>query len=856
MEKNVLVIVESPTKAKTIKKFLPSRFQVEASVGHIRDLPQTAAEIPANVKDQEWTRLGINVEDKFAPLYVIPKDKAALVRSLKALVKDASEIYLATDEDREGESISWHLLDVLSPKVPVKRMVFHEITERAIQEALEHTRQIDMNLVNAQETRRILDRLYGYTLSPLIWKKIAYGLSAGRVQSPGLRLIVERELARCRFKAAEYWDLKVQLKKNTGNAMFEAKLSEVKGRKVASGKDFDPETGLLSAKSQAVLLSSEEAAVLERSLKTALWVVSEVQEKETRQKPADPFTTSTLQQESNRKLGYSARDTMRVAQKLYEEGFITYMRTDSPSLSQEALAEARATVGQMFGTEYLPPTARQFAAKSGSAQEAHEAIRPSIPFRTPEATGLSGRERALYELIWKRTLASQMAEARKSIVNVKIEAGDAIFGASGVRIVFPGFLRVYVEGSDDPEAALDNMEVLLPPLAKGEGLTKTKLEAEKHLTKAPARFTEAALVQRLEKEGIGRPSTYATIIATLQDRGYVFRKEQALVPTFTGMAVTAILETNFPQLVDYEFTSRMEERLDEIALGQQDRLEYLTEFYSGPQGLSDVVKNTEKAIDANLSRSLRLPQLPLSHVIKIGRFGPYLIQVRPDGSEAKTSLPEDTAPADLKESDVEALLERQESGPMALGTDPESGKPIYALTGRYGPHLQVGDKPTEKGDKSGKPRTVSLPKGMEVEQVNLDFALKLLSLPRTLGKHPETSEPVTANNGRFGPYVAHNGEFRSLKKDDDLFAVTLERALELFAEEKKSRATANVIKEFLPGDGGLKRKVSVLAGRYGAYLKSGVTNISLPDDRKTPEAAALLTVEEVLILVQKPKRKA
>ena len=850
--KNVLVIVESPTKARTIKQFLPARFHVEASVGHIRDLPQTAAEIPAAVKAEAWSRLGIDVDHDFAPLYVVPKEKAALVRTLKAMVKEAGEIYLATDEDREGESISWHLLDVLNPKVPVKRMVFHEITERAIHEALENTRTIDMNLVNAQETRRILDRLYGYTLSPLIWKKIAYGLSAGRVQSPGLRLLVERELARCRFKAAEYWDLKVSLKKKEGSGpAFEAKLAEVKGRKVANGKDFDPETGLLSASSKAILLSSDEASALEKTLKSSTWAVTEVHEKETIQKPMDPFTTSTLQQEANRKLGLATKDTMRVAQKLYEEGFITYMRTDSPSLSAEALDGARKTIAELFGTEYLPAQARRYSAKSESAQEAHEAIRPALPFRSPEATGLSGRERALYELIWKRTLASQMAEARKSIVNAKIGAGEAAFTASGVRILFPGFLRVYVEGSDDPDQALDNLEVFLPPLKKDEALTPETLAAERHFTKAPARFTEAALVQRLEREGIGRPSTYATIIATLQERGYVFRKDNTLVPTFTGMAVTALLETNFPQLVDYEFTSKMEKSLDEIALGQHDRLKYLKAFYHGTEGLNEVVTKTEKSIDANASRSLSLPQLRPDQVIKIGRFGPYIVEPKDDGSEAKASLPGDQAPADLKAGDVAGLLARQESGPKALGTDPESGLPVYALTGRFGPHLQVGDKA-----EGFKPRTVSLPKGMGVEEVTLDAALKLLSLPRTLGNHPESGLPVTANNGRFGPYVAHNGEFRSLKKSDDLFEVTLDRALELFAEEKKARATANVIKEFAAGEGGLKRKVTVLAGKYGAYMKSGVRNISLPEDKKTPEAAALLTAEDVAALVEKPAAKA
>jgi len=847
-KKNVLVIVESPTKARTIKQFLPARFRVEASVGHIRDLPQTAAEIPASVKAEAWSRLGIDVQKDFAPLYVIPKEKTALVRTLKALVKEASEIYLATDEDREGESISWHLLDVLSPKIPVKRMVFHEITERAIREALDHTRTIDMNLVNAQETRRILDRLYGYTLSPLIWKKIAYGLSAGRVQSPGLRLLVERELARCRFKAAEYWDLKVSLRKTEGKGpAFEAKLAEVKGRKVASGKDFDPETGLLAPGSKAVLLSGDEAAALEKALRSAPWTVTEVNEKETVQRPADPFTTSTLQQEANRKLGLATKDTMRVAQKLYEEGFITYMRTDSPTLSTDAIEGARKTVAELFGAEYLPSQGRQFSAKSGSAQEAHEAIRPALPFRSPEATGLSGRERALYELIWKRTLASQMAEARKSVVNAKIGAGEALFTASGTRILFPGFLRVYVEGSDDPDAALDNLEVLLPPLKTDDGLSPESLAAERHLTKPPARFTEAALVQRLEKEGIGRPSTYATIIATLQDRGYVFRKENTLVPTFTGMAVTALLETNFPQLVDYEFTSKMEESLDEIAEGRTERLKYLRGFFNGPRGLEEVVTHTEKKIDATASRSLVLPQLRPGQVIKIGRFGPYIVEPKDDGTESKASLPEDQAPADLRADDVAGLLNRQETGPKSLGTDPASGLPVYALTGRFGPHLQVGDKA-----EGFKPRTVSLPKGVQPEDVTLEAALQLLSLPRTLGNHPETGLPVTANNGRFGPYVAHNGEFRSLKKDDDLFTVALDRALELFAEEKKGRAGVHVLREFAAGDGGLKRKVQVIAGKYGAYMKSGVRNISLPEEWKTPEKAALLTAELVAGLVDKP----
>ncbi len=853
MDKNVLVIVESPTKAKTIKRFLPPHFRVEASVGHIRDLPQTAAEIPAAYKKLEWSRLGIDVEKDFTPLYVIPKDKGPLVRQLKTLMADASQIYLATDEDREGESISWHLLDVLSPKVPVRRMVFHEITQNAIQEALENTRDIDMSLVNAQETRRLLDRLYGYTLSPLIWKKVAYGLSAGRVQSPGLRLIVERELARCRFKSATYWDLEVLLEKpgnTSAHERFHAKLVEVQKKRVAQGKDFDPETGGLHAKSTAVLLSEREVQDLKDRLHSVAWKITDVTQKETPQTPAPPFITSTLQQEANRKLGFSTRDTMRIAQKLYEEGFITYMRTDSPSLSQEALEASRAAVLQLFGAQYLPAQPRRYAAKSKGAQESHEAIRPSAPFRTPEATGLSGREKALYELIWKRTLASQMAEAKKSAVQVRIEAGDAVFSASGIKILFPGFLRAYVEGSDDPEAALDNMESYLPDLNVNDTLNPVQVELDQHWTKPPARFTEAALVQRLEKEGIGRPSTYATIIATLQERGYVFKKDSTLVPTFTGIAVVQLLTRNFPHLVDYDFTSEMEKRLDEIALGKDDRLDYLKEFYLGQSGLKQVVETTETQIDADESRTVQLPQMKPEQAVKIGRFGPYMIQINETGEKTNASIPAETPPADLTPEDLESLIHRSAAHAEPLGIDPATGKPIFVLIGRYGPHIQLGTK-----EEAVKPRTVSLPKGMAPASVTLEIALQLLSLPRELGLHPQTQKPVIANIGRFGPYVAHDGEFRSLK--EDVYTVTLEQALGLLAEEKKARAGFTVLKEFSAGEEGIARKVQVIAGKFGAYLKSGLRNISLPEQYKTPEAAQTLTAAIVseLLNSKNPAKK-
>ena len=577
---STLVIVESPTKAKTIRNYLPQGYQVEASMGHIRDLPQSAGDIPASVKGQEWAKIGVNVEADFEPLYIIPQDKKKVVKLLKEALAKADELVLATDEDREGESISWHLLQVLKPKVPIKRMVFHEITEEAIQLAIANCRTVDEHVVRAQETRRILDRLVGYTLSPLLWKKIAWGLSAGRVQSVAVRLLVNKEQQRRAFRRGSYWDLKASLTKD--KMPFEAKLTTLRGTRIANGSDFDEATGQVTAGRDVLLLGEEEALALQARLQTQTWTVANLEERSSTRKPSAPFTTSTLQQESNRKLRLSARDTMRTAQSLYEQGYITYMRTDSVNLSQQAIAAARECVENMYGANYLSPQPRQYSNKSKGAQEAHEAIRPAgSTFRTPQETGLSGRDLKLYELIWKRTVATQMAEARQTHVTIQIQADDAGFRATGKRIDFAGFFRAYVEGSDDPDAAIEDQEVVLPTLRVGDTPNCEALEAIAHETQPPARYTEASLVKTLESEGIGRPSTYASIIGTIIDRGYAQMTNNSLVPTFTAFAVTALLEKHFPELVDPRFTARMEHTLDEISTGEAEWLPYLTKFYLG-----------------------------------------------------------------------------------------------------------------------------------------------------------------------------------------------------------------------------------------------------------------------------------
>lgn len=664
---STLVIVESPTKARTIREFLPRGYTVIASMGHVRDLPDRAADIPAKYKGEAWSRLGVNVDNDFEPLYIVPADKRHVVKGLKEALADADELILATDEDREGESISWHLTQVLKPKVKISRMVFHEITKEAILEALAHTRKVDDKLVRAQETRRILDRLFGYTLSPLLWKKIAYGLSAGRVQSAAVRLLVIRERERRAFVPAVYWDLKATLEHQ--RQAFDAQLVAVGGKRLATGKDFDERTGQLTAGKDVVLLGGQTAEALVERLRQVPWTVATAEEKPFTRRPAPPFITSTLQQEANRKLRLTARDAMRVAQKLYEEGFITYMRTDSVHLSKQALTAARECVERLYGDKYLPDRPRSYATSS-SAQEAHEAIRPAgSHFKTPEETGLSGREFALYDLIWKRTVASQMLDAKLTSLTVTFDVDNATFRAAGKRIDFPGFLRAYVEGSDDPDAALEDQEVVLPDLAVGDTPRCLDLAALSHQTQPPARYTEASLVKELEADGVGRPSTYASTIDTIIDRGYVQKQGQALVPTLTAFGVTALLEHHFPTLIDVKFTAGMERALDEISEGTTEWLPYLKKFYLGKNGLRSQVEAREKKIDPAAARTVELGGLEGAS-IRLGRFGPYVEVVTEDGEVLKASVPKDAAPADLSRERIDEVLRQKAAGPDIVGAIP------------------------------------------------------------------------------------------------------------------------------------------------------------------------------------------
>ncbi|MBA2572871.1 MAG: type I DNA topoisomerase [Gemmatimonadetes bacterium] len=825
-----MVVVESPTKAKTIRSFLPAGYRVAASMGHVRDLPESAGDIPPSVKGKEWARLGVNVEADFEPLYVVPGPKKKVVAELKELLKDADELVVATDEDREGESIGWHLVQVLKPKIPISRIVFHEITPEAIQGALRAPRAIDEDLVRAQETRRILDRLVGYTVSPLLWKKIAPKLSAGRVQSVAVRLLVQRERERRAFRSATYWDLVARLER--AQQEFDATLIAVGGRRVATGKDFDETTGRLRAGRDVVVLDGTAAEELRSRLQRGAWKVVDTESKPVIRRPPPPFTTSTLQQEANRKLRLSASDTMRTAQRLYEEGLITYMRTDSVHLSEQAITAARDRIGKLYGGDYLPPKPRQYTTRSKGAQEAHEAIRPAgTEMKTVEEHRLSGREAALYELIWKRTVASQMADARQTQLVVTIAADDATFRASGMRIDFPGFLRAYVEGRDDPEAALEDRETLLPALARGDALRLVKLSAEKHETQPPARYTEATLVKTLESEGIGRPSTYASIIGTIVDRGYAERSANQLIPTFTAFAVTGLLEQHFPTLVDTKFTAKMEEELDEIAAGDAEWLPYLRKFFQGPEGLDARVRAGQDAIDPREASTIRLQDLAAR--VRIGKFGPF-VESGEDGKLMTASLPDGVAPAELSTEQVEGLLREKSEGPAALGTDPESGQPIFLLSGRFGPYVQLG----QVTDDNPKPRRASLAKGADPAKLTLETAAKLLSLPRALGKHPETGEQVQAGMGRFGPFVVHAGDFRSLDAADDVYTVSLDRALELFAQPKARGRTAAEPLRVLgahPKDG---EPVALFPGRYGPYVKHGSTNASLPKGA-APETVTL-----------------
>lgn len=836
-----LVVVESPTKARTIRQYLPKEYRVEASMGHVRDLPSSAAEIPAQFKNMPWARLGVKVDDSFEPLYIVPSGKKKVVSELKSALKDADELYIATDEDREGESIGWHLVQVLNPKVPIHRMVFHEITREAILAALNQTRQIDENLVDAQETRRILDRLVGYTISPLLWRKIAPRLSAGRVQSVAVRLLVLREKERMAFVPASYWDLKALLEKE--GSRFEATMTHLRGIRLATGRDFDDETGKLkkglTAGRDVLLLGEEEARGLAVRLPAEPWRVSNVEEKIQTRSPYPPFITSTLQQEASRKLSLSARQTMQVAQKLYEQGYITYMRTDSVNLSQEAVEASRRSVVERYGKDYLSPQPRRFKSKVANAQEAHEAIRPAgKEMRTRDELGLDGVEGALYDLIWKRTVATQMADARLRFVTATIDAGagqDAsTFRASGRTIIFPGFFRAYVEGSDDPEAALEDRDQPLPALAQGDRLGCKEVEPHGHETKPPARYTEATLVKTLESEGIGRPSTYASIIDTIMRRGYVVKHGTQLVPTFTAFATNNLLEQQFEQLVDVGFTAEIEQVLDDIAAGERKSTPYLKSFYNGQNGIENRVEKALDVVDARTVSTVEGPKWN-GYVVRVGKYGPY-VEGEIDGETKTASLPDGIAPADITEGDLEHFLREGNTEDRLLGVHPDLEQPVFLKKGPYGPYVQLGDD-----EQGGKPKRMSLPKGMEPQAVNLQTALDLLTLPREVGTHPETGQSIKANIGRFGPYVQHGSTFASLTAQDDVLKVGLNRALELLAKkENKNKPIRSLGQHPETGE-----SVEIFEGRYGPYVKHQKTNASLPKGQE-PET---VTMEEAVKLL-------
>ncbi|MGZ3650180.1 MAG: type I DNA topoisomerase, partial [Bdellovibrionota bacterium] len=736
-----------------------------------------------------------------------------------------------------------------------------EITREAIQEALEHTRDVDQNLVRAQETRRILDRLVGYTVSPLIWKKIAFGLSAGRVQSVALKALVDLERERMSFVMAKYWGIAAELRK--GEEPFEAKLTRLGDKKIALGKDFDEKTGkLIQNKDGTVILLDEAAAkTLLAEVQKGTWKIAEIDEKPVTRKPAPPFITSTLQQESNRKLGLSARETMRIAQTLYERGFITYMRTDSVNLSESAIESSRALVKKLYGGDYLSDGPRRFTSKAKGAQEAHEAIRPSLDFTPPQEMGLKGKEYDLYEMIWMRTIATQMADSKQLQVSATVEVstsrGPAQFHASGMKITFPGFLRAYVEGSDDPETALGERERFLPDFKVGDTVKHMKTEVTEHETKPPARYSEAALIQFLEKEGVGRPSTYASIVSTIIDRGYTLRQGNALVPTFTGFVVTELLRKHFPDLVDTQFTSHMEEKLDEIAEGKIAYLPYLKEFYLGKNGLEKKVADEDKKIVPEEARSLHFAQLKNLDVF-VGKYGAYFIYVDPITKETvKASLPEGLAPSDLNPESVLSLVEQVKKGATSLGTEPVSGKPVFLKTGSYGPYIQLGDLPADPKEKL---KRVSIPKGIDPNSVDIALALRILELPRLLGMHPDTGKEIRASVGRFGPYVVHEKDFRSLKKEDSVLDVSLARAMELFAQPKGRGRRSQVLRT-IGEHPETKSPVEILEGPYGLYVKHEKTNATVPKDRKPEEvtmeeAVKLLAEKEALNPSKKGRAKA
>ncbi len=863
-----LVIVESPAKARTIARFLGADYVVESSIGHIRDLPRGAADVPAAYKGEAWARLGVDTDNGFKPLYVVASEKKHVVTKLKALLKQADELYLATDEDREGESIAWHLLEVLSPRagIPVKRMVFHEITAAAIREAVQNTRDLDRRLVDAQEARRILDRLYGYEVSPVLWKKVLPKLSAGRVQSVATRILVERERARMRFRAGSYSGLEGAFAKPdsaTGRSVpFGATLVALDGVRLATGRDFG-DTGTLSDDAKVVVLDHARAEALARGLADASFEVRSVEEKPYRRSPYAPFMTSTLQQEAGRKLRFTSKRAMGVAQRLYENGYITYMRTDSTSLSESAVAAARAQATKLYGPEYVPDTPRRYEKKVKNAQEAHEAIRPAgDTFRTPDqvSSELGADERALYDLIWKRTVASQMADARGRSMQVRLGATttalghaagpggeDTEFSASGKVIEFAGFLRAYVEGSDDPQGDLEDREVRLPALGPGDGLDLDGLEVKDHTTQPPARFTEASLVKALEEMGVGRPSTYASIIATIQDRGYVWKKGSALVPSFTAFAVIGLLELHFADLVDYAFTARMEDDLDGIASGQKEAIPWLSRFYfgNGQAGLKTMVGERLEAIDAKAVNSIPIGRDAEGREIiaRVGKFGPYVQR-----GDDKATVPDDLAPDELTVERAEVLLSSTNEE-WELGDDPTTGLTVLARAGRYGPYVQLG--PAEAGSKE-KPRTASLLSAMSLDTITLDDAVRLLSLPRVVGADPADGVEITVQNGRYGPYVKKGSESRSLESDEGLFSLTLDEALAVLAQPKRGRGAAakGPLRE-LGNDPASEAPVTLREGRFGPYVTDGTTNASL----RVGDAIETITLERAAELLQDRRDK-
>jgi DNA topoisomerase I len=849
-----LVIVESPAKARTIAGYLGRGYVVESSIGHIRDLPQSAADIPAKYKGEPWARLGVNVDEEFTPIYVVPNDKKQQITKLKRLLKESDELFLATDEDREGEAIAWHLLDELKPKVPVRRMVFHEITRRAIEEAVENARDIDDNLVDAQETRRILDRLYGYELSPVLWKKVMSGLSAGRVQSVATRLVVDRERERMAFRTARYWDLEATF--DAGEAhnspgdprRFPAKLVSVDGDRVAQGRDFAP-TGELKSPHGVTHLDADSARVLADGLRDQTFDVRSVESKPYKRSPYAPFRTTTLQQEASRKLGYGASRTMQVAQRLYENGFITYMRTDSVTLSDTAIAAARDQVRELFGSEYLPDQARVYQSKVKNAQEAHEAIRPAgDSFRTPAETGLSGDEFRLYELIWMRTVASQMRDAQGRSVTIRLGARtsgenagiDCEFTASGRVITFHGFLKAYVEGADDPEAERDDRETRLPDVSEGDRVDVESMEPSDHQTKPPARYTEATLVRELEQREIGRPSTYASIIGTILARGYVYKKGTALVPAWLAFAVVRLLERHFAGLIDYSFTAEMEDVLDNVAAGREPGPEVLARFYFGSGDLEGLKKLVSELGDID-ARALSTFEVGDGIAARVGRYGPY-VENSADGTRA--NIPDDLPPDELTLEKARELLANPAGAEHVLGEDPDTGRRIVAKNGRFGPYVtEVLEDDVPKGTK---PRTSSLFKSMSLDTITLDDALKLLTLPRRIGEDPETGEEILAANGRYGPYIRREKESRSLESEEQLFTITLEEAVARLREPKRrGRAAATAPLRELGEDPETKRPVVVKDGRFGPYVTDGETNATLRRD-DNPDDVTLLRAAELL----------